>query len=146
MPQPARMQRLTAALRATASQTATATGGCALLFAAIPGDESSEATTRLRAAAGFASPDLARQASQAVLSATQEAVSTGQPQSVREVEALGSQGGGAVRILPLVFEDRIHGKSKISRSEIRKALATVGRLAIRRCLGRSRSRTAVPSD
>jgi signal transduction histidine kinase len=103
------MQRLTAALRATASQTATTTGGCALLFAAIPGDESSDATTRLRAAAGFASPDQARQASQAVLSATREAVSTGQPQSVREVEALGSRGGGAVRILPLVFEDRIHG-------------------------------------
>jgi signal transduction histidine kinase len=103
------MQHLTAALRATASQAATATGGCALLFAAVPGDESADANTRLRAAAGFTSPDEARQASQAMLSAIREVVSSCQPQSLPSAEALGSRGSGAVRILPLGFESRIHG-------------------------------------
>jgi signal transduction histidine kinase len=103
------MQHLTAALRSAASRAATSSGGCALLFAAVPGDDSPDATTRLRAAAGFSSPDEARKASEAVLAPAREAVSSGQPQSIDSVEALGPQAAGAVQILPLAFEDRVHG-------------------------------------
>ncbi|NDJ52993.1 MAG: polyprenol monophosphomannose synthase [Chloroflexi bacterium] len=45
--------------------------------------------------------------------------------------------GFTVGEVPIVFEDRIHGKSKISQREIARALYTVMRLFARRVLGRS---------
>ena len=109
MAQPARMQNLTAALRATASRAATTVGGCALLFASAPGEASSGSSARLRAAAGFGSPDEARKASEGVLSAVRDAISSRQVKHLGPVPALGARAAGGASVLPLAFEGQIHG-------------------------------------
>lgn len=49
-----------------------------------------------------------------------------------ETVCLAERAGARIREVPIVFEDRRFGESKISKSEIRKAIWTVFRLAIRR--------------
>jgi dolichol-phosphate mannosyltransferase len=53
-----------------------------------------------------------------------------------EMLFLVQQGGFSVGEVPIIFEDRKRGKSKISQQEISKALYTVARLAWRRAFGR----------
>ena len=108
MRQPGRKEHLTSALRGIAQRTADSTQGCALLFAAMPGDESPQANTRLRAAAGFASADDAKRAAKAVDEIMRAAIANNETQSKNGL-ALGTRGGGDVRIVPLVFEGRVHG-------------------------------------
>ncbi len=109
MAQPARMQHLTAALRATASRAAATTGGYALLFASAPGGAAPGVSARLRAAAGFGSPDEARKASEALLPGVREAISNRQVKQLGEVPALGERAAGGASVMPLVFEDNVHG-------------------------------------
>lgn len=109
MAQPARMQHLTAALRATASRAAATTGGYALLFASAPGSAAPGAPARLRAAAGFGSPDEARKASEALLPGVRDAISTRQVKQLGEIPALGERAAGGASAMPLVFEDNVHG-------------------------------------
>ncbi len=104
----ARTQQLTAALRATASRAASTSSGCALLFATLPGDEAG-AAPRLRAAAGFSSPEEAKSASHAVIPDVGDAVSSREPRVLGPIPALGARGAGGATALPLVFEDRTHG-------------------------------------
>ncbi len=108
MTQPERMQQLTAALRATASHAASSTGGCALLFAGVR-DEGSDSNAKLRAAAGFASADEARTASEAVGPEVRDAIATQESKALGVVGALGARGAGGATALPLIFEGRTHG-------------------------------------
>ena len=109
MTQPARMQHLTAALRATAARAASTTGGYALLFARLPGQEGADAPARLRAAAGFTSADQARKASEAVLPAARDAMTKREPRVLGNIPALDCRGVAEGSVLPLLFEDRTHG-------------------------------------
>ena len=109
MTQPVKMQQLTAALRATASRAASTTGGCALLFASLPGDPGSDSQAKLRAAAGFPSADAARTASEAILSEVRDAIANQESKDLGIVDPLGARGAGGATALPLIFEDRTHG-------------------------------------
>jgi signal transduction histidine kinase len=109
MAQSARIQQLTAALRATASRAASTTGGCALLFAAIPGDTSDDAGTRLRAAAGFASAGDAKSASQAIAPEVRDALASSAPRQLSTPADLGPHAAGGGVAIPLAFEDNTHG-------------------------------------
>ena len=109
MAQSARMQQLTAALRATASRASSATGGCALLFAALPGEDAGESPARLRAAAGFSSADEARSASQSVMPEVRDTLASPEPRLLGPIAALGPRAAGNATALPLGFEDRTHG-------------------------------------
>jgi signal transduction histidine kinase len=109
MAQPARMQELTAALRESASRAASTTGGCALLFAVVPGAEAPTRDARLRAAAGFASADEARSASEALLSEVQHVQSTGETKLLAALPALGACGSGGATVIPLTCEEQTHG-------------------------------------
>ena len=55
-----------------------------------------------------------------------------------EMLFLSQQMGASVGEIPIVFEDRRFGRSKISQAEIAKAWMTIGRLSARRLLGRPR--------
>ncbi len=55
-----------------------------------------------------------------------------------EMLFLVEQRGWRVAEVPILFRDRTHGQSKISRNEIYKALYTVARLTYRRLVGRGR--------
>ena len=109
MLQPARMEHLTAALRTAASSAgASAGGGYALLFAAVPGDESRQAASRLRAAAGFDSADAAREAAGRVASEVVEGLRAEGPTAVGPA-ALGEWGAAGGTAIPLRIEGRVHG-------------------------------------
>jgi signal transduction histidine kinase len=123
------MQQLTAALRATASRAASMTNGCALLFASLPDEP--ESAAKLRAAAGFASAEEARAASEAVLNEVREAIAVPQTLALGCVDALGIRSRGGATALPLLFEDRTHGALVVaSPSGIDEATArALGQLA-----------------
>ena len=102
------MERLTAGLRATASQAAElAGGGCCLLFAAAPGDDAPNAASRLRAAAGFDSPEQAKSASSQVMSLVALALERGEARG--QVAALGARAAGGVSVLSLSHNGCTHG-------------------------------------
>ena len=106
MTQPARIKQLIAALREIASRAASPTGGCALIFAHTAGEEGADSQAKLRAAAGFASADEARAASEAVLSEVRDTIASQASRSLGGVTVLGA---GTATSLPLTFEDRTHG-------------------------------------
>ena len=103
-----RMQQLTAALRATASRASSTTGGCALLFARMPG-EADSGDARLRAAAGFGSADEARNAAEALAAEVREIQGSPEPLALGPLAALGERGRGGAIALPLSYEQRSHG-------------------------------------
>ena len=110
MATPEQMQLLTSALRAAASRaTELAGGGSALLFAALPGDHDDEASAKLRAAAGFASPEHARGAANALATAVAECLEAGETVATPGVEAMGPRGAGGVTLIPLSIDGRVHG-------------------------------------
>jgi signal transduction histidine kinase len=109
MAQPARVQELTAALRASASHAASTTGGCALLFATLPSAQGAPPSARLRAAAGFASADEARAASEAVLPEVHAAMSTRETKLLGALPCLGARASGGSTAIPLIFEEHTHG-------------------------------------
>jgi signal transduction histidine kinase len=96
---------LTAALRNTASRAALRLGeGLALVFARSPGEDTGSAP-RLRAAAGFASPEEARRSSERpeIVAAVKRGEACTLPAT-----ALGSE-RGEVEVWPLAIEGRVHG-------------------------------------
>ena len=109
MGEPSRIERLSAALRAIASRGAATTGGCALLFGEVPGDEVPGASERLRAAAGFADAQEARRSAQAVEKLVAVAIASGEAQKLIGSEALGARGVGDAVILPLAIDGSIRG-------------------------------------
>lgn len=136
MTQPARIQQLTTALRETASRAASATGGCALIFARTPGEDGADSQAKLRAAAGFGSADEARAASRAVLPEVWDTMASQEPKSLGVVAALGA---GCATSLPLNFEGRTHGALVV-------AGATAGDEAVGRSLAQLASSAAVHLD
>jgi signal transduction histidine kinase len=94
-------ERVNLALRLAASQASSLVGGGAsLIFTA---GSSPEAPPRLRTAAGFASPDQARQAANAAESMARDAQTTGAAQTIA------ADGGGATLALPLLVPNRALG-------------------------------------
>jgi signal transduction histidine kinase len=105
-----RTQSLATALRAAASWAAEQVGGgICLVFAAAPGDGSPEGAERLRAAAGFASAQAARDAAQAVLPLVRETLRGSAPRQIDAPRELAERAKLGLRLLPLVFESRTHG-------------------------------------
>jgi signal transduction histidine kinase len=102
-----RTHALARAVREAASEATELVGdGRALVFGAAPGQSGIEASSQLRAAAGFASPGAAREAAPPLLPAVRAALADGQP---REVDPALVPGAGAVCIHPLVCGERVHG-------------------------------------
>jgi signal transduction histidine kinase len=96
---------LTAALRSTASRAAQHLGqGVALVFARMPGEDSAS-TARLRAAAGFSSPEEARHSSEQpeIVAAVRRGEACSLPATALDSDR------GEVEMLPLAIEGRIHG-------------------------------------
>jgi signal transduction histidine kinase len=105
-----RTQTLATSLRAAAAWAADQVGGgLCLLFAAAPGDTSPDSAARLRAAAGFSSAQAARDASQCVLPEVREAIERRAPRHSAAPAALADRAKAGLRILLLIFEDRVHG-------------------------------------
>lgn len=98
---------LAASLGATAARAAELVvgGGAALLLTA----EGLEQGARLRAAAGLASPEKAREAASALMSLTQDVISTGARQIRSGEAALGDLGQGGILGVPLIAEGDCHG-------------------------------------
>jgi signal transduction histidine kinase len=110
MSQNAPSSALATALRATATRLADTVGnGCALVFAAVPGDDSPDAGTRLRAAAGFAAADVARAAADAAVPIVRETLETGQKRQCEPLPELGKRGGAGTLVLPLRWGDTMRG-------------------------------------
>jgi signal transduction histidine kinase len=102
-----RMEQLAAALRSAASRAAeTASGGCALLFVL---DADAESVPRLRAAAGFPSPEAARAAAGRLVAAAKEAMQQGRAQACAGDPALGDRCAGSLWTWPLALDERVHG-------------------------------------
>jgi signal transduction histidine kinase len=96
---------LTAALRSIAARAAQRLGeGVALVFARTPGEDVG-AAARLRAAAGFSSPEEARRSAEQpeIVAAVKRGETCSLPAT-----ALGSD-RGEVEVLPLAIEGRVHG-------------------------------------
>ncbi len=105
-----RHQRLAESTRAAASEAAErAGGGLALVFAAAPGDAAPDAPARLRAAAGFATAQSARDAAELLLGRVQQVLAASAPESSPPDPALGERAAGGILVLPLVCEDHVHG-------------------------------------
>ncbi len=101
-------------------------GGLSLIFIRL----SDEAGTppRLRAAAGFASPEAARVGAAAVEAMVREAIETGEVQTGKTEVSLGERGDGGLWVTPIAFEGRIHGALAVaSPAEISDAAS--GRLS-----------------
>jgi signal transduction histidine kinase len=105
-----RTQNLATALRAAAAWSAEQVGGgLCLVFAAAPGDDSADSASRLRAAAGFASAQAARDAARVLLPEVQQTLGGS---AIRQIDApvgLAERAKVGLRLFPLVFEDRVHG-------------------------------------
>ncbi len=84
-------------------------GGIALLFADASGSRAAVDVTRVRAAAGFASVEAAREAAEAVLSGVRDAVASRAEQRRPGLEILGTRASGGLLFLPIVFESRVYG-------------------------------------
>jgi len=89
---------LAKSLRTAATRLADTVGnGCALVFAAVPGERG----VRLRSAAGFAAVDLAQAAAEAALPIVQQAIETGRNRQCDPLLELGQRGQAATFVLPL---------------------------------------------
>ena len=109
-PQAQRTQNLATALRAAAAWAAEQVGGgLCLVFAAAPGDDASDSAARLRAAAGFASAQAARDAAQVLLPQVHQTLGGTATRQIDPPAALAERAKAGLRLFPLVFEDRVHG-------------------------------------
>jgi signal transduction histidine kinase len=109
-PQAQRTQNLATALRAAAAWSAEQVGGgICLVFAAAPGDDSADSASRLRAAAGFASAQAARDAARGLLPEVQQTLGSTAIRQIDAPAALAERAKAGLKLLPLVFEDRVHG-------------------------------------
>jgi len=103
-------KQLAAALRGVASSAADhAGGGLALVFATTPGEDAAAGAARLRAAAGFASPQAARDAAAMLERDVHNAIASQHRESLPALPSLGERAAHAIEIHPLAFGDRVHG-------------------------------------
>lgn len=105
-----RTAELAAAARAaTVAAADEAGGGVALLFVATPGDESTDGAARLRAAAGFITPQAAKDAAAVLGAQVRETLETRGFGSFAADPVLGERAAAGVLMHPLICEERIHG-------------------------------------
>jgi signal transduction histidine kinase len=105
-----RTQGLARDLRASASRAAERVGGgLALVFASAPGETSPESAARLRAAAGFACAQNARDTAALLTLKVHEVLESGEALAFEPPTELGERGAGSFVIHPVVSEDRAHG-------------------------------------
>lgn len=110
-------------------------GGLSLIFVCSPNEP--EKPPRLRAAAGFASPETARIGAAAVEAMVREAIETGQVQSGKAEVSLGTRGDGGLWVTPITFEERTHGAlalaspAEIAEEAISKLLALAQSIGVR---------------
>jgi signal transduction histidine kinase len=102
-----RTQRLASALRAGAARAADEVGGGLALVFAGAGD--SAADLRLRAAAGFALAEDAREAARSLLGPVGEALKGESPRPVEADDVLGERAAAGLLVFPLRFGERVHG-------------------------------------
>ena len=103
-----RVETLAAALRLRSLSASEIVGGGLSLIFVCALDEPEE-PLRLRAAAGFVSPEAARIGAVAVEAMVREAIETGHVQTGKAEVSLGDRGDGGLWVTPIAFEDRIHG-------------------------------------
>jgi signal transduction histidine kinase len=105
-----KLERLSTILRTAANRAADLVGnGCALLFAALPGEDAPDAVTSLRAAAGFDSSEEARSAASTLLPAVREVLISGVPTSAQALPCLGLRGGSGFATYPLSWDGKHRG-------------------------------------
>jgi signal transduction histidine kinase len=105
-----RRKKLADALRRLASTAAEqAGGGLSLVFATTPSDESAAGSARLRAAAGFGTPQAARDAAEMLLQDVHNAIASHSREALPALPSLGQRAEHGIEIHPLTFENRIHG-------------------------------------
>ena len=105
-----RTQDLATALRTAASRSAERVGGgLALIFASAPGETTLESASRLRAAAGFASAQNARDAASLLMPAVQEVLESGEVHRPKPLAELGERATGSFVIHPLASEGQARG-------------------------------------
>jgi signal transduction histidine kinase len=110
VPQSERTQRLAAAVRSAAAAAADQVGGgVALVFACAPGENAPEGATRLRAAAGFASAQAARDAAKAVLPHVREVLEARAVGAFAAAPEFGERAAAGLQVHPLVWEGQVHG-------------------------------------
>jgi len=110
MATPERTQLLVSALKAAAARASElAGGGSVLCFAAVPGEPDGPAPARLRAAAGFATPEQAREAADALAPGITECLQRGHGLTTGAPSEMGPRAAAGVTLLPLSAEESIHG-------------------------------------
>jgi signal transduction histidine kinase len=103
-------QALAQAVRKLAAKAVEqAGGGLSLVFATTPDDESADGATRLRAAAGFASPHAARDAAQMLLPDVRSTIAARSRETLCPLPSLGERAANGLEIHPLVFGETAHG-------------------------------------
>ncbi|MBW2383062.1 MAG: HAMP domain-containing histidine kinase [Deltaproteobacteria bacterium] len=106
---PDRMQLLSSALSAAATRAAELVGGgAALLFAVLPG-EAPDGPPRLRAAAGFASHDDAREAAAGLADAVSQCHSTGRREETPATAGMQGRAAAGIVLHPLAANGTCHG-------------------------------------
>ena len=102
------VETLASALRQASQRAAEmAGGGLSLVFVCSPDEP--EKPARLRAAAGFTSPEAARIGAATVEATVREAIETAKVQTGKAEVSLGDRGDGGLWVTPIIFEERIHG-------------------------------------
>jgi signal transduction histidine kinase len=101
----ARRSEVAAALRAAAARLASALEGSVLVFAR----EGGAGELRLRTAAGFGSPELARAAATTLAAAVAGTAQQGRPTRLAPVAELGARGAAGIALAPLAAEGRVLG-------------------------------------
>jgi signal transduction histidine kinase len=130
------VETLAATLRQASLRAAEMVGeGLSLIFVWSPNKPAEP--PRLRAAAGFASPEAARLGAAAVEAMVREAIETGQVQSGRAEVSLADRGDCGLWVTPIAFEGRIHGAlalaspAEIAEEAISKLLALAQLIGVR---------------
>ncbi len=110
MPDPRQTEALNATLRGAAARfTSLVEGSCCLIFSTLPGEEGGDGPGTLRAAAGFQSPDTAREAANILSELVESVTESGQPAQQAGHADLPGRASADLRIAALRGIDRIHG-------------------------------------
>jgi signal transduction histidine kinase len=105
-----RLRSLGAGLRDLATRAAAKVGGgVALVFASAPGDDSDKSSGRLRTAAGFPTPQAARDAARHLGSQVREVIVSESPARIEAPAPFGERAAAGLEIVPLSFEGRMYG-------------------------------------
>jgi signal transduction histidine kinase len=103
-------EKLSVTLRGATNRAADLTGGgCALLFSSMPGLNTPEARTQLRASSGFGDEAAAAAAATVLISAAEKVLDGAHTLRLAAPPILGARGTGGVTIHPLTCDGRVNG-------------------------------------